>query len=231
MHFSDHHFKEIICLSSSTCASPCIAEGFVGYGMAGIFGGFSIWSQLCLLVWYGVMVAASPAGSPSIVGFLLGATISWTGGVFQRWWQGPVCYSVPAEQFASLRPCNDCSYDKEQVTSTTTTSVPAGPLNLVGDFWWWIRWAMLCGAFFSFGLCLVIGLLVRWCLGSNAVGSDSRPSAIMDAAVRREIQSTAVVAASELSQVLALPAPSKEETARAQVAFIRGRLDSLPVPE
>ena len=63
---------------------------------------------------------------------------------------------------------------------------------------------------------MVLGLLVRGYVGSNAVGYDLRSVAIRYAPVRRELQSTAVAAAGGWSQVLAIPALSKDEAARAQ---------------
>ena len=90
---------------------------------------------------------------------------------------------------------------------------------------------MLCGAIPSLGCCLVLGLLVRGFIGSHAVEYYLRSAAIRDAPVRRELQSTEVAAARDWSQAARLAALSKDETARAQLAFIRGRQDSLPVAE
>ena len=168
-----------------------------------------------------LMVMASSAGTSSVVGFVLGTTISWAGGIIQHWWNGPTCYQVPAEHFASLRPCNDCSHVLEQPRSTTTTTTVIWSSTLGWDFWRFVRFAMLCGACLALCCMAAVCYLIRCYFGSNGWARVFPVAYAADVVDGPRLQPP---------PVLALQA-SKEATARAQVAFIRGRLAGLPVAE
>ena len=203
----------------------------IGIVVVAVMGRSERWYWVIWFALSGRWVSASPASSTSVSAFLVGASVSWAGTSLQQWWNGPTCYSVSAAQFANLRSCNDCGHELEHSTSTTTTELAKQAAFIGWDFWWWIRAAMFCGACLALGLCWAGFYLLRCYFGSNGVGMQPRVDTGMDVVNQRADHTLAVLASSPSPLVLPFSVAAKEETARAQVAFIRSRQASLPVAE
>ena len=205
-----------------------LAVGTVATVVMG-FSGRPLWATCFVLSarW----VAASAASSTSVTAFLVGAGTSWAGTFLQQWWNGPSCYSVSASQFANLRQGFDCGHELDRGTTSTTTG-PAKQASFIGwDFWWWIRAAMFSGALLTVGLCRVGFYLLRCYVDSNDVGVLPRVDTGIDVGKQRADLALAMRAAPGSPLALPLAVASKGETARAQVAFIRGWQATHPVAE
>ena len=90
---------------------------------------------------------------------------------------------------------------------------------------------MFSAALLAMGLCWAGFYLLRCYFGSNDGGALPRVDAGIDGVNRRADRTLAVLGSSAPPLALPLAVASKEDTARAQVAFIRGWQATHPVAE
>ena len=121
------------------------------------------WALVLLLGW-GPECARSAGTYTTVSGFVAGSVLSWVGALLHSWWNGPQCFQFTSEQFAMLKPCNDCSHELASTTTSTTTAIAPW------DFWLWIKLALLLGFITSSLLSLCICFGFRNLFGSNPGG-------------------------------------------------------------
>jgi hypothetical protein len=166
----------------------------------------------------------------------------------RRWWAswlGPLSHGqiVPFSAGGTVRRATVCRRsslppcDRAMIDLLQWSKLPAlPPLSLLSSSLTSVKivgsgYEQLCfgGALFVLGLCLAGFLLTRCYFGADGLGLLSWMAPVMDVPGLRADQSAAWVAVPEVPLAMSFSATSKEETARAQTAFIRLRQSSPSV--